>query len=427
MTIPVEVTIDRLGGGGDGLVGSFDGSRMFVPGALAGEVVEVRPAGQTRQGERSAELVRVLRPSPDRVEPPCPHAADCGGCSLQHLALPAYAAFLEQKVRSALHRQHLDRADILPADLSPLGSRRRIRLGWQRTTRGMVLGMRERGSHRIVDWTTCLVAKPELVAALGPLHRLLSDLSAKSGEVAMDYGAAGIDLLLLTDGSPRLEDRVLLAAALDLLPGVCRISWSASRDRESEPIVTRSEPFTRHGLFQIALAPGGFRQATDAGEATIVKFLNQHIAKRDYVVDLFGGSGTLGLELRPLPGRLRIVEADATAVASVAMALAAHKGATRIDVVRRDLDRDPMRDKELLGVDAIIIDPPRAGARRQCSELAKNGPEQVIYVSCDPGTFARDARILCDGGYRLGPVQPIGQFLWSDRVELAASFRRHAA
>jgi 23S rRNA (uracil1939-C5)-methyltransferase len=427
VSAPLELVVERLGGSGDGIATAPDGTRLFIDGALPGERVRVRPEVLARDGDRRGQLLELLSLSPDRVAPPCPHFGPCGGCRLQHLALPAYAGFVEGKVRFALASRGLDEVEIRPADLSPPNSRRRIRLAWQRTAKGTLLGLRQARSNRIVDLSTCLIARPELVALLPPLRRLLGRLAAAAGEVALDHGPAGIDLLVIAQRPPARDDRILLAAALSEVPGVCRISWRLAAGRDSEPIVTLAEPFVQNGPLRVALVPGGFRQSTDEGEAAMRRFLNQHLAGAERVVDLFGGTGALGLALDPPPAWLQVVEADPGATAALARALGPGLKGRHIQAVRRDLDKDPLQPSELRQLDAAILDPPRAGARPQCTALAASPVPRIGYVACDPGSFARDARILVDGGYRLEAVQPIGQFLWSDEVELAAFFRREPA
>ena len=426
MSASIEVEIDRLGARGDGIAENVNGLRLFVDGALAGERVEVRLSGAARQNARQGELVRVLRPSPERTTPPCPHAGPCGGCRLQHLASPSYAVFLEHKVRAALRSRGLESIDISSAVLSPPHERRRLRLAWQRTVGGLLLGMRQAQSKRIVDWTICVVAKAALVVLLKPLRAVLGDLSVAAGEVALDLGPAGIDVVLMSSRPPSLDDRMSLAASVGQLAGVCRISWHLEGERSSEPVIMLAEPFVCHGPLQIALPPGAFRQATDTGETAIRGFANEQLATCGTIVDLFGGIGALSLGLNPLPHRICVVEGDLAAVSALRLAVGRQSKAGKVEAIRRDLEKDPLQPKELHGVDAAIIDPPRAGARSQCHSLATSDVQRVVYVSCDAGSFARDARILVDGGYRLQRVLPIGQFLWSDQVELAASFLRQS-
>jgi 23S rRNA (uracil1939-C5)-methyltransferase len=421
----MEVRIEALGGRGDGIALLADGSRLFVAGALPGERVLVRP--ERHKGEQRARLVTVLEGSPERVAPPCPHFGRCGGCRLQHLALPAYAKFLEQRIGAALAARGLESVPIEPVELSPPASRRRLRLAWRRVGRNVVLGLREARSPRIVDLATCLIARPALVALLPSLRALLAALGLAEGEIALEDSAVGVDVVEITQKHLATPDRIRLAAALPELAGVCRISWRSAAGRESEPIATAAVPSTQHGPIRIELVPGGFRQATDAGLAAMRRFLNRHLAGARHVLDLYGGTGALGLALDPLPARLEVVEGDQAATAMLARALGQGIRGSRVTVRHRDLERDPLQPAELRSVDAVILDPPRAGAKPQCLALGGSRVGRIGYVSCDSGSFARDARILVDGGYHLAGVQPIGQFLWSDEVELAAIFHREPA
>lgn len=409
------VRIERLGGRGDGIARLPDGRQLFVAGTLPGEEVMVGPVREGR-----AEPIGIVVPSPERVTPACIHVDRCGGCSLQHLSMAGFARFVEAKVANALAARGLD-APVAPAILSPPGARRRLRLGFSRRKGRVWLGHRARRSHDIVDLAMCPIAEPALVALVPPLREVLGRLGAAEGELALDRTASGIDLVVLTAAPPTLDDRMELAAFAEA-HDLARISWRTGRAREAEPVIVRRLPVLRHGELVIDQPAGGFRQPTDQGEAAIRTAVGAHLAGCTSVIDLFGGTGALGLALSPPPTRLTIVEADPLAVSTVQAALRRRPPSRRIEAVRRDLDRAPLPAAELDRADGIIIDPPRRGAEAQAAELARARPPRIAYVSCDPGTFARDARLLVDGGHRLVRVVPIGQFLWSDQIELVATF-----
>ncbi|HEX2525555.1 MAG TPA: hypothetical protein VHL31_04535, partial [Geminicoccus sp.] len=346
MNETLDVRIDHVGSKGDGIVLGQDG-RLFVEGALAGERALVRPLAGRDGGDRRAVLVEILEPSAERVIPPCPHAGPCGACRLQHLSLPAYGRFLEEKVKAALHARGLDPALVRPAALSPPADRRRVRLAWQREGSGTVLGTRMPRSHRIVDLATCLVARQELMAVLPGLRRLLGRIAPASGEVALDLTEAGVDVLIIATQSPSTSDRTRIAAAFAELPSLCRIAWRSEKLREVEVLLSRSEPIVQHGPLRLAPTPGAFRQATAHGEAAMHVFLQEHLGGARNVVDLFGGIGSLGLSLAPLPRRLQVVEGDLAAVDTLRRAIAGGVKGCHITALRRDLHKEPMTAREL--------------------------------------------------------------------------------
>ncbi|HVJ54595.1 MAG TPA: class I SAM-dependent RNA methyltransferase [Aliidongia sp.] len=407
-----ELTIERLGTDGAGLA-HHDGRILAVPDALPGERVRVRIGAAVTLLERHGD-------SPDRVTPPCPHYGPCGGCSLQHLAAEPYAAFKRELVVGALARQGLE-APVRAALISPPASRRRAGLEARRLAGGTVLGFHGRASHHIVDLAVCPVLRPELVSLL-PALRDLSGAVLKPGEAAsirLTLGASGIDVGLELPSEPAL-------AALERLSGfarppVARVWW---RVAGSAPMLAaQPEPFrVRFGEVAVELPFGAFLQATEEGEAALTDAVREGVGRARRIADLFAGSGTFTMALAE--GRvLHAVEGDAAAVAAIAAAGRRHQ-LTQVTTERRDLEARPLLPPELAAYDAVIFDPPRAGARAQAELLAQSRVPIVVGVSCNPATFARDAAILAQGGYRLDWVQPVDQFLWSGHVELVGRFSR---
>ncbi len=408
----VELTIERLGTDGAGLA-RHAGKIVAVLDALPGEVVRVR------LGEHVMLLER-LSTSPDRVPPPCPHYGPCGGCTLQHLAAAPYADFKRQLVMGALARQGLD-VPVRETAISPPASRRRATLHARRTGAGVVLGFHGRASRQIVDLTQCLILKPELVDLLGPLRSLCAAL-LRPGDAASILVTAlpsGIDLGIELPREPDL-------AGLETLSGfaaapVARIWW---RTEGSAPVLaSQAEPLRLNfGGIPVELPFGAFLQATSDGEAALVEAVRAGVGAAARIADLYAGCGTFSLALAE--GRaVHAVESDAAALASLSAA-ARRAGLGRVTAERRDLETRPLLPAELKRHDAVIFDPPRAGARAQAAQLAQSTVPVVIAVSCDPATFARDAATLVAGGYRLEQVQPVDQFLWSSHVELVGAFRR---
>ncbi len=418
----VELTIEGLGALGDGLA-KLEGRPVFLPQTLPGERVRARITGE-RGGAYRGEILELLEASADRVEAPCPHFGPCGGCKLQHFAAAPYEDWKTQQVRQALQRQGFSPEVLRPLHRVAAGSRRRAVFAATKAGGRLLLGFNQRASHRLVDLDSCLLLTPALQALLAPLRQALSGLLAEGelGDVAANETAEGIDLCLVSPRSPDLAAREALATFAEA-NDLARISWSPPRG-EAEPIAQRRPPRVFFGGVAVEPPPGAFLQPSLEGEA----FLTQRIL--DYLpdgaargADLYAGCGTFTL---PLARHLRVhaVEGDEAAVAAL-WAAARHADLSgRISVEARDLARQPVLPEELNGGDVVVFDPPRAGAREQAEALAASSIPTVIAISCNPQTLARDAAILCQGGYDLIEVTPLDQFPWTGHLELVALLRR---
>ena len=409
----------EIGARGDG-VAEQDGERYFVPFTLPGEVVEAEPVDSRGEGIVAA-LVEVLAPSRHREKPPCAHFTVCGGCALQHWRRDAYTAWKVGLIERALKQ----RAVAAPAFEKPLlgepGERRRVDFVLRRQGRRVLAGFHERASARVVDVGTCVIARPSLAALLEPLRATLAEVlpDGASADVIANETDGGVDVLIRPHKRLDLSiDRRQALVALAARAGLARLSWG---DRATpEPIVVRRAPLLILGDATVEPPPGGFLQATKRGEATMRAAVNAWIGDVPKLADLFAGIGALSLGR---PGRLWLFESDKPSVAAVDAA-ARRIGGNRVVAERRDLFRNPLDAKELDAFDAIVLDPPRAGAAAQVAEIARSAVPRVVYASCDPGSFARDARMLQDGSYRLAKLLPIDQFLWSPHLELIALFTR---
>jgi 23S rRNA (uracil1939-C5)-methyltransferase len=419
----LEAQIDHLGARGDGIAETSEG-RLYVAGALPGERVRLRPDAARGDG-RAAELVAVLEPATFRARPACPHFGDCGGCTLQHLGEPAYGTWKIDRIRAALARRGITDVAFAPLARSGPGSRRRVRFSAQRTRRGVVLGFHGRRSHRIVDIRTCPVAEPAIAALIAPLHDLLAVETELPDSLAVEATLldTGLDVTfdLERTAPPGPGARMALAQFAEA-QDLARLSLR-SRGRE-EPLARRRAATIRFGAVTLEPPAGGFLQASRAGEAAIRAAVAEALpdtARR--LADLFAGCGTLSLGLLD---RLSVhaVESHEEAVAAMRAGADAAGLGGRVTTETRDLERRPLTAAELAGFDAAVFDPPRAGARAQAGELAQSDVALVVGVSCEPATFARDARALIDGGYRLERIVPVDQFHWSAHVELVAVFRR---
>jgi 23S rRNA (uracil1939-C5)-methyltransferase len=415
----VALTLDilEIGARGDGIA-EQDGERYFVPFTLPGEVVEAEPLDKRGDGI-AAELVEVLAPSRHRQPPPCAHFTVCGGCALQHWRHDLYSAWKIGLIERALKQ----RGVVAPAFDAPLlgapGERRRVDFVLRRQGRRVLAGFHERASARVVDVGTCMVARPGLSALLEPLRATLAEVlpDGAAADAVANESDGGLDLLIRPHRRFELSiDRRQALAELATRAGLARLSWG---DRANpEPIATLRTPLLILGDVTVELPPGAFLQATKRGEATMRAALNAWIGEAPKLADLFAGVGALSLGR---PGRLSLFESDKPSVAAVDAA-ARRIGGNRIHAERRDLFRNPLGGKELDAFDAVVLDPPRAGAAAQVAEIARSKLRRVVYASCDPGSFSRDARVLQDGGYRLEKLKPIDQFLWAGHVELIALF-----
>ena len=349
---------------------------------------------------------------PHHQEPPCRHFPECGGCQLQHVDDEAYRGYLVSRVETALAQHELS-TEIREPHLSPPNSRRRATLRALKTARGVVIGFNAAKSHRIVDMQENHILRPEIVGLLQPLRQLLGPLlsSKRAAEVQMTVVDGGLDLLLKgvrAEGLQAIEALTSFAGE----NGLARIGVDQGLGPET---VYEPQPasITLSGI-PVHFPPGGFLQATEDGEAALVETVRSGIGDASRVADLFAGLGTFALAIR----------AAYSAEASRDAAAALKRAAPNMIVEHRDLYRRPLDAGELKPFGAVILDPPRAGAEEQVGALASSKVARIAYVSCNPATFARDAKLLVDGGCRLEWVKPVGQFRWSTHIELAACFSR---
>jgi 23S rRNA (uracil1939-C5)-methyltransferase len=413
----VELEIERLGTEGAGLA-RLGGRTVLVPDTLPGE----RVRAEIRTGTEAAILRERLTDSADRVVPPCRHFGRCGGCVLQHLAPAPYAAFKRRLILDALGRQGLGAVPVAEAIVSPPGSRRRATLEARRVGGGVVLGFHERSSHQIVDLIDCPILRPALAALLPPLRALLTALlkPGQAASVVLMEVESGPDLGLELPSEPdlaALENLADFAALHD----PARLWWRIAAQAPTLAAQRRAA-VVRFGAIPVELPPGAFLQATAEGEAALRAAVACGLGEARRVADLFAGIGTFALG--SAAGRtVHAVEGDPAALAALAAA-ARRAQLVQVTSERRDLAARPLRADELARFDAVIFDPPRAGAKAQAEQLAQARVPVVIGVSCNPASFARDAAILTGGGYGLDEVLPVDQFLWSSHIELVGVFRR---
>jgi 23S rRNA (uracil1939-C5)-methyltransferase len=354
----------------------------------------------------------ALAPGPHHQDPPCRHFPECGGCQLQQADDEAYRGYLASRVESAL-AQHGLRTEIREPHLSPPRTRRRATLRALKLGQGAVLGLNAAKSHRIVDMRECHILRRELFALVEPLRSLLARLLApkRMAEVQLTLIDAGADMLLKgveAGGLEATEELTAFAAEQRLARLSIDRGLGPQTIYEPEPATV-----TLSGV-QVGFPVGAFLQATADGEAALAEAVREAVGEARGVADLFAGVGTFTLA----------VKAGHAAEAARDAAVALKRAAPNMAVEHRDLYRRPLDAAELSSFAAVVLDPPRAGAAEQVAALAASTVSRIAYVSCNPATFARDARMLVDGGYALEWIRPVGQFRWSTHVELAASLSR---
>jgi len=419
----VELTVSCLGARGDGIA-EHQGVPVYIPLAAPGDLVRVR-IGSPRGEGVVGELLELVRPGPERAAAPCRHFGACGGCTLQHLAAPSYDSWKADLVRRALDHRGLGEVAVAPTVTVPPGTRRRVTLAARQGRRSLFLGFHERQSNRIIDLEECPVARPEIVALLPGLRELLAGILAESeaADIAITLLDDGLDVVIAAARAPDLDVREKLAGFAEA-QDLARLSWQVGEE-PADPVAHRRAGIRRFGGVDVVVPPAGFLQASDEGEAALTRLVLDGVAGAAKVADLFAGVGTFTF---PLAAQARVVavDGDAAAIRALDHAARSASSAGRVEPALRDLFRNPLDAAELSQFDAVVFDPPRAGARDQAAELARSPVPVVVGVSCNPASFARDARTLVDGGYCLDLVTPVDQFVWSAHVELVGIFRRPA-
>ncbi len=388
-------------------MGRVDDGRTLLPRVLPGEEITVAQDG----------TVRIITPSADRVAPPCRHFKTCGGCAMQHASDTFVAGWKQEIVRRALSGQGIT-PEFRPMHTSPAQSRRRAKLSGRRTKKGVMLGFHARASDTLVAVPDCQLLTPGLRAAFPALEALIPIACSRKGEIAFTVtdSANGPDVMIETDKALTGELRIELAAFAQAYR-LARLVWN------DEVIVTMMPPYQIMGTAKVVPPPGAFLQATVEGEAALLAAVTEITDGADRIVDLFSGVGTFALPLAQ-SAEIHAVEGEADMIAALDRAWREGKGLKRITSATRDLFRRPLEADELARFDAAVIDPPRAGAEAQIATMAESALPVIAMVSCNPVTFARDAKTLIAAGFTLNWVQVVDQFRWSAHVEVVASFTR---
>ncbi|NHM18195.1 class I SAM-dependent RNA methyltransferase [Tritonibacter mobilis] len=403
-----RATIERLGHQGDGIASG----PLFAPRTLPGEIVTGVVQGQ------SLTDIRIEQPSEHRVQAPCRHYKSCGGCQLQHVSDDFVAQWKTDIVRNALLSRGLE-TEFKPILTSPAHSRRRATIAVKRTKKGAMAGFHGRASDVITEIPDCHLLAPDLMAAL-PMAEDLAIIGASRKaplSVTITTSEVGLDVLV-RNGKP-LDGplRIQLAQAVERHK-LARLTW------DDEPLGMEQPPTQKFGVARVCPPPGAFLQATPEGEAALVSAVRDAVGGARRIVDLFAGAGTFSLPLAT-GAEVHAVEGEREMMQALEQGWRKAQGLKKVTTETRDLFRNPLLVEDLRKFgqvyDAVVIDPPRAGAEAQVQELAKAKLPTISYVSCNPITFARDAEVLVSAGYRLNWVQVVDQFRWSSHTELAAS------
>lgn len=438
----VELSIDHLGQQGDG-VASWQSAPLFVPFTLPGERVKARLSGQQNPGQQNsirhnsihrAILEEVLEPAGNRIAPACQHFGQCGGCALQHLDMSEYRRWKVGGVITTLAQRGIELSDAPKDIFIPAGTRRRAVFAVTGGRDTCEVGFHRAASHHIIDLRQCELLIPALFALIAALRETLK--SALGAREAWDVLATdcmnGIDLLITAKTAPTNQQRFALADLAQLsLPagggaatGIARITWLVDkRGAIPEPVAQHHHPQISFAEVLVDLPAQSFLQPSAAGEIALRDAVLSGIGDATVIADLYAGCGTFTF---PLGRQARVIAVEGSKASVAALNQAARRAlvSDRITATSQDLDDAPLMPEQLKKIQAVVFDPPRAGAMSQSQQIAKSTLSRAVAVSCNPATFARDARILIDGGFRLTDLTIVDQFIWSPHVELVARFDR---
>lgn len=408
----LDLTINAIGAQGDGLA---EGP-AFVPLTLPGESVRARVEGGR------GELLEILQTSAERVSPACVHFGECGGCALQHWDSDPYLAWKREQVRIQLGRERIE-TEILPTFASPPATRRRLALHARKGKGGARIGFKARRSWDLVEISECPISDPRLVAAFPALRKLAEPFlehpkSAPTLHVTLTATGIDVDVTGVERKSGGLSaDARMRAAEAAQAANFARVTMAG------EPIYGERQAVVRMGPAAVALPAGAFLQAVPAAEKAMVDFAVEASQGASRIADLYCGAGTFTFRLAEI-GAVHAADFTEGAISALNAAIGTAPGLKPIKAETRDLVRRPVLATELAKTDVVVIDPPRAGAAEQTGEIARSKVAKVVGVSCNPATFARDARTLVDAGFTLEKVMPVDQFLWSPHIELVSVFSR---
>lgn len=415
-----KVNIDELGGRGDGIA-KLNGKTVFVPYSAPGDVIDIKLSGA------KGRLRHIHQKSPHRAPPVCAHFTKCGGCGLQHIDGDYYKNWKEGLIKTALKNQGINDVDILPLQVSPPSSRRRTSL--QAIGRGdgkIVLGYAEKGSHNLIDITMCPILVPEIVALIEPLREFLRKLLKKQQKMTIQItkGDNGLDVVFKSKGEVDLNLRMDLAEFAQT-NDLARVSWldTSLKKPYYEMLAERRKPYVTFEGHKVFFPEGAFLQATVEGQNALISAMLEGLDGASRVVDLFSGCGTFSITAAK-HASVHAVENNEEMLSALKSSANMMTDIKQVSTEFRDLFLRPLLPYELNTYDAAIIDPPRAGARHQMTEIINSDIGKLIMISCNPLTFARDVENLVAAGFKMGAVTPVDQFLYSAHLEIISVFSR---
>ncbi len=420
-----KLIIKEVGVKGDGLA-QLDGGHIFVDRALAQETVDAK-IYKTKDGISRASVVSIETASPDRnMKPPCPYYDTCGGCQMQHMHETAYRKWKEEKVLSLLQERLGTLPEVIPTHFTKTHSRRRSTFAVMKQNKKLTLGYHQRRSKIITDIENCLILDPDIMALSKQIKPYLLDIVRDSRvcDIFIQKIDSAYDLVITgpvgKKGEPDLTVRQACAQLIQET-AVARISWR-ERDRHTPEILLEKHPLIKKtGALHVPLPPLAFLQPSDEGETALSDRMLSFLPKQPpslKCADLFSGNGTFTGVLVKNGHDVHSYESDQNAINAL-------KKASFSKVFLRNLFKNPLEKKEINTFDVIVLDPPRAGAKEQAKHLSQSEVQTIIYISCNPASFSRDAKILIDDGeYKLKKLQIIDQFPWSTHAELIALFEK---
>jgi 23S rRNA (uracil1939-C5)-methyltransferase len=409
-----RLVIGHVGHRGDGVAASSAGP-IYVPDTLPGETVEVEdvPGHPDRR-----HLLKMDKPSPERITPICPYFGICGGCALQHWNAAPYRAWKRDLVVTALRQVGIDAEVAEVIDAHGEGRRRAVFHARHSKRDVLEVGFSAARAHRVIAIDRCPILAKSLegsIKAAWAIAELLGP-TRKPLDIHVTATDEGLDVDVRGSGP-------LTAATMAALARAAQRQNLARLTRHGELIAQARTPSLRMGSARVLLPPAAFLQATAQGEAVLSRLVVDACAGAKQVADLFAGIGPFALRLAATAG-VHAYDADEAAVAALKRAAETTHGLKPVEAQRRDLFRSPLSAAELARCRAVVFDPPRQGAQAQSRELAASSVPIIVAVSCNPGTFARDMRQLIEGGYRLTAVSPVDQFRYSAHVEIVARLEK---
>jgi len=416
----IDVKILELGSKGDGIA-KTDNGRVFIPFAVPGDLVRAR-VGKFSAGFCRGEIKSVLDAAPQRIDAACEHFTDCGGCSVQQLSDIKYQSWKVRIVKEALSRRKIEPLIIKTLIPGHISRRRRIRLSARRLVSGTVVGFKKFGSNQIVDVKKCSVTVEKICDLIPALRDLLNGFLQveDNAEVAITASDSGLDVTLLIPEEPNLSLREILTR-FAVRHDIARICWKKLNDKSletAEPVIERRAVMVHFGKVSVKIPPDAFLQPTASGEKILRDSVINAVKGSKKIIELFSGCGAFSLPLASSGFQISAFDFAEDHIFALLQGARDYGIGERVTAETRDLYRRPLVRSEFEEVDAVVLNPPRSGAISQVMHIAQSKVAIVVYVSCNPNTFARDVYEMTERGYTLQTLTPVDQFLWSPHIEI---------